>query len=366
MTPIPPLNNVSSIRPSTRFLGTNPKLLDTGLGPKDHSLGSIVDRQIQFGLVGKGVPSERTLVPQTRAAVDLITGPLGPNVEQMLRGVLSTVDATKGVDGLAGISLSDGQDGFAANRLMTTLDMHAADLPKQATGKDWPGLLDRLHGGMRASQVKLGIQAQNMLWVDVGPLGTKAILHAARDGRTARSTAFQITTGIMAHELQHSVKRADMKELGGPINWIEEGTADVLTWEPPTRKDMSAAMGQQYRPVFMDKEGAYTGYYAGMRHLLTLAGIDPTRGPGLEQARDMLQGTDLRFVPRRMAQAIADNHDLPAGSVDTLREMIINTAGTKQQLEWPFYSQVQDQLINHNLKHIDKFVKSGGQVAAPS
>ncbi|MBC7644308.1 MAG: hypothetical protein H7123_04220, partial [Thermoleophilia bacterium] len=59
MTPIPPLNNFSSIRPSARFLGTNPKLLETPVGPKDHAFGDIVDRQIQFGLVGKGKPSER-------------------------------------------------------------------------------------------------------------------------------------------------------------------------------------------------------------------------------------------------------------------------------------------------------------------
>lgn len=344
-----------------RFLGTNPELRQTRV-EDGQTLGGLIDRQVQIGLAGAGKPSERAFVPQTPAAVTLLAGERGARIERILRGALSSIDAVAGAAELSGITLSTGQQGFAANRLMTMMDMQHERLPKAPSTAGWRRELASTLKRVRTEGEESGVLAQDMSWMDFGPFASRALLRTAADGRHARSDEFQATAAIAVHELQHALTRArdaDLVDDRGirQLNWLEEGVADAMTWQPPALKRMTAAMGVQYRPTNMDEQIGYPAFRGGVEHLLKLAGIDPATDPGYDRAFQLLQGGALSRTPGRLADAIVEHRGIAPEHREALRKLIVEVPGPQRAMNHPHYDHFKAEIFRRNLAAIDSFVK---------
>lgn len=332
MTATPP----SPIRPSLRVLGANPRIGAAKFHgePLDH----LVQRQVQVRLQGDGDLSQRTLVPQTDAAVDLLRGPHGLKFEQALRGLLSTVDGRKGVRNVEGITLATSAEGFGINRALTHIDRlpeHKLDTLVQDSPPGQLGAaISSYAGKAQYSAQKNGTYAQNLSWIDLSAGASRSMLGAIKDGRTARGEASANLVGTLVHELQHAVSPAKISDLSAgaagptPLNWLEEGSADVLTWQKPVLRDTAERMGLPYRD-FKGWTSAGNTQHAGypvqrsiITSLLGEAGINVRSRAGIERATDVLQGRSLREVPGKLADEIIANRGLPAGLRTDLRTRI--------------------------------------------
>lgn len=113
-------------------------------------VGDIIESTPRFRFEGAGALSQRRIVPETRVAVDLISGEHGPRVERALRGLLATFDAQSGVAELESIGFSTNGASAAINHLVG--------------GLSWPeacmGELDPAASSRERRQLKAALEAQ--------------------------------------------------------------------------------------------------------------------------------------------------------------------------------------------------------------
>lgn len=330
---MPPIAPTSPIRPSLAAFTGDPKLATAEVGLDKQPVGKLADRQIQIAFQGPGALSARSLVPQTKAAVDLLASPDGPKFERALRGLLSTVDAEKGADGVAGISLASSKDGFALNRLMTAVDLvPGVDREKVAKDLTKADITD-VTKHFRRQADRAGIYAQNLSWIDLSPHASRSMLGAIKDGRTARGKAAAGLVGTLVHELHHAITPARdgvLSDANGvrPINWLEEATADVLTWQPTVLRDVSKKMGlpapqfKNWTSVWSDQHAGYPANRAALVDVLKLAGVSLRSRAGIADASQLLQGGSLDRVPGKLADRIVQHNSLDPAHREKIRQQI--------------------------------------------
>ena len=368
-------------------------------------LGDIAARALQFSLEGGGVPSERRLVPQTAAAAKLLTGANGAAIERVLRGIVATTDAHAGATTIAGISLARGARDFAVNSALTWLEKGDVKGWNPRGGAQAKAALDEaLDGGRQVAKLAV---AQAPGWVNLGPFATRQLLRLAGSASTTTGDA---TMGawlatLAAHEPHHTItppRSGDLvkpeflqeplpKELEKiqranpfvslkPLNWIEEGTADVLSsWagvlpataqkmgipslaalpEPTMPEDFEILMALQaasgrggrftaeervavdahieqtfgtparsdsdrMQMVVMPLTGMrnYPLHVTAMHKLLQLGGLEPTNPADAPRAAQLLQDARLTHVPGRIADAIIEHRKLDPAIREELRTAI--------------------------------------------
>ncbi len=390
-------------RPILRDATTREWVAKTKVGGDE--LGSVAARALQFSLEGDGVPSTRRLVPQTEAAAKLLSGPQGAAVEQALRGIVATTDAHEGTTSIAGISLARGERDFAVNSALTWLergDVKGWNPRGGAAAKEALG--EALDGGRQIAKMAV---AQAPGWVNLGPFATRQLLRLAGSDSTTTADATMgawIAT-LAAHEPHHTItppRTGDIikskflqeplpKELEKiqkedpfstlkPLNWIEEGTADVLSsWagvlpataakmgvpslatlpEPAMPEDFDVIMalqsasgrGGRFTPdervlvdahiektfgtparsdldrmqmVVMPLTGMrnYPLHVTALHALLDLGGLDSTNPEHAPKAAELLQGARLTHVPGRIAEAIIEQQGIDPSLREELRTQV--------------------------------------------
>ena len=97
---------------------------------------------------------------------------------------------------------------------------------------------------------------------------------------------------------------------------------EAIDWPAWNRKHLP-------KPNDADASAAEGRYDTGpelVRNLLNLAGIDRRTTEGKATTLELLQGRAAQYVPRRLATAIAAEHDLTKAQVDDLTDMIRQAA----------------------------------------
>lgn len=270
---------------------------------------------LQFGLVGDGKLSTRTLVPESAAAASLLRRPDAGNAEQALRGVLRLFDDAPGEANVQHITLARSNDAFAVNRTFGMLPATSDDpAAVQDTARDLPNFI----ASMARKQTRNGVLAEyspTSETMHFGPDVSRVLLASPASRRADTSTTTPIALGAVVHELQHSVTPTPMFAEVGAAG-VEEAAADVLTWQRPVFRELSHTLGM---PVAMpDKSRPLTGYddiRRGMQQLMILAGADMRTKSGYARASSILQGGESEQMPARIAAAIGAKHGLSDDAV---------------------------------------------------
>jgi hypothetical protein len=399
----PTATAASPTRPILRDVIERPWARDTKVG--DSTLGVVAGRALQFQLAGDGPSSSRELVPQSDAAVRLLEGPKGAAIEQALRGILATTDGYESRSSIAGISLSRGVRDFAVNSALNYMERGDVKGWNPAGGVKATGALkEALDGGRQVAGLAV---AQAPDWINLGPFATRQLLRLAGSESKTPGDAMLGTwlTELAAHEPHHTItppRPADIiksKYLQSPLppelereqatspfeslkplNWLEEGTADVLSsWagvlpaaasrlgvphldelpDPAFPEDFSlimavqsaASRGNRFTPderVLVDKHidatygtparsdleriqmismpltglRNYPTHVSALHEVLHMGGIDATDPKQVDRATELLQGARITHVPGRLADAIIEQQHLKPEVREQLRVAI--------------------------------------------
>ncbi len=304
----------------------------------DRSVGGILQDEVQIAFRGTGPMSSRELVPLTRGAHELLYGHDRANARTALRGVLATLDGYEGAANLRGMSLSSDQASFATNLLMSNVE--AGFFPDSVATNDEAGFERSMVSLIPSVKVA---KAQNTGWIDLGPRVSEKLRDVIARGPEAGSAPASEVALTFLHELQHSVSPHDPNTVQERHVWLEEGIAETLAWWPGQAAALRARMGVPARageaidpwsvPPDSVASTEYRNNHRTVQHLVGLAGIEPIREDGtfdeaaFARAKQLLQGDVVDRVPRALARAITKHHDLDRTNVDTLAELIVDTAG---------------------------------------
>lgn len=328
-TPVSPIRPASpGIRPSIQALNGDKHLRDIRVG--HYKASTLLDKQIQIGLVGSGPPSTRTFVPQTTAAARLLSGPNGPKVENLLRGTFKQLDSRPN-NVMDGIALSTSKEGYRLNTAMARLD----SVPKISTKLAEMGPKTRQKAVREVLTSTKPITDRSLAsystWVNVGPALSAQLVMAAKDGRTARSHDTAFAQYVVAHELEHAVTPASGKEMKTK-SWLEEGTAELLSLQQRASVARAKAAGLPAYPSVISERrnewlGGYKPHYDAVRGLLNLGGVSPSTKAGFAEATDILQSGTITRVPGKLARQIIEHNGLKEKHYEPLRTMIKESGG---------------------------------------
>lgn len=304
----------------------------------DRSIGGVLQDEVQIAFTGSGPMSSREIKPLTRGAHELLYGPHRDRAETVIRGMLATLDGREGVTNLRGMSLSTDQASFATNLLMSNIE--AGFFPDSVRADDPARFAQSMVSLIPSVKVA---KAQNTGWMDFGPRVSEKLREVIEHGDQAGSADATEVALTFLHEAQHSVSPHDPNTISDRHVWMEEGIAETLAWWPGQAAALRERMGVPVRPgetidlwsVPHDSvAGAdYRRNHRTIQELVGLAGIHPIREDGTidpaahATAQQLLQGDVVDRVPRTLARAIAAHHGLDRANVDTLAELIVDTAG---------------------------------------
>lgn len=288
------------------------------------------------------------LVPQTRAAVELLNGPDRTAARQVFTGIAHAADQARTGNAelnLRGVSLATSVNGFIVNTMMSVDENgDVPDVTGLRSGQAPPDP-DAFRGVFQAvANETLRARAVNQGWMDLGPQASEALLNLVSHGdRAGRSTAAHAGS-IVAHEIEHSVS-PNAPGVDSGLQWLEEGTAEALAHWPGRGAEVQQAMGIEVGdsatldPFTSQHDGRaskqYDEYRKSVLSLLGLAGISMydehgnARPADAAAARTLLQGDAVTQVPRDIARAIARNHNMPPSSVAPLAALIRETDGDR-------------------------------------
>ncbi len=276
------------------------------------AFSTILDSQPRFAVVGTGPFASRSIVPQTRAAQDLLASPAGERVSQAMRGVLALADKRVGTVTLNGFAFSGNRAGYAANILAaeTPTEQHAELRRELANPRDLSRVLGSLAGELEGA---LAVYSKGWITLD------DAQSTALAQGRAGRDL---LTT--LRHELEHAVSTPTDAE-GRTLRGLEESIAETLAQWPGAVEELSTAMRI---PVPRDTAGlAYAEGVGTLGALLGRAGIDPTNPAQRREAEQLLQGRPLAQVPAAIAARIAQREGLASDAIKELDSSISFTFG---------------------------------------
>lgn len=331
----------------------------------DSSVGAGLERQIRFRVEGNGLPSQRTLVADTRLAADLLASPAGPYLRRQLMGAMASIDSDAARAVVKGFMLAPDDSAAAAGKVLSALDGPGDPYAPQfrAALRDRPKLQPLLNDvfDIISGRVASSSAWNSAGWITMTPSTSRAMLTAAGayaptpdEGglRNAQAFGSWITT-VVPHELQHSVTPPG-RQYSRKRAWIEEGTAVLLAEGNVALERNQRAMGTSRHayaghlahpptfatgwgplppPVKLTKtEQAATAvrnqrnYHLSLdtlRELVMLAGGSFDSPAGLERTRDLLQEKNLAFVPGRLTDAIIERHALLPSVREHLRRRIL-------------------------------------------
>lgn len=300
--------------------------------PLDHErVADVLPRQVQVAFRPDARGSLQP-VPLTPAAHDLLYGPSRDRAQRFFTGVIDAAHAVGAGDALRGMSLSDSDAGFATNAMASMIE--AGYVPNSVQSGDRTRFLRDFQGIADATR---GARAQNTGWMDIGPAVSAHALRLIRSGPQAVSRDDATELGlVLTHELQHTVTPP-----GPAIHdhhvWLEEGTAEALTWWPGATRSTMQAIGAPVPahdpdpytvPPKLLPSTEYRMHHRRVVELLGLAGVSPytateeVNPAGLASARRLLQSSHVSGVPRDLARAIAHHQGIDSRHVPEITQRI--------------------------------------------
>jgi hypothetical protein len=336
-------------------------VLDAPLG--DGTVASEIERAVRIRFDGEGEPSTREVVPETKAAVDLLASPAGDSFERAMHAIASVADGHRGADDLKTITLHPDEQTTLAGEVLDDVDLRLRD-GERLDRLDRPGRAkafvdDAIDGELADLAFRSAVNTNGHISVapDVSRefLASLGMYQPGRgDEVLAGGTADREDTLLeswktLVHETHHSVtpeysyddeainvfeeaiptvlerlQGAPIAakagaDLAGVAAHIGDGgavdaRAGALGWKPWNRDRLPAPS----KALEETAEGRYTDGPALVEDLLELAGVDRNAPDGIAKVDALLQGERAAAAPRRLAEAIADAHGM---SVDHTREL---------------------------------------------
>lgn len=324
-------------RPTADAMLSIPWLRDARIG--DSTFGQVLSQQVHFGFEGAGAFSERSIVPRSQAAADLLAGARGTQVTANLRGVLSILDGKEAIAKLDGLSVPTTRGGFLVNATlayMEELDPEVTSLPRT----DPDGSFRKQYEAMWQQQMTLddgGAWDAPYGWVNVGtPDGGHVLAMLRGDPTTDTQLAGELTLGF-GHELQHRVSPPTLDaDYDDRLAWLEESAASLLSIHHA--KLNASKLGLPFDQHQVDELAAqgtpgYLTWRQGLEKLLDVAQVDVSTSAGLVQADTLLQSSPVVDVPARLAARIARSNQLSQDFAESLPQAIMDTEGKADRVD---------------------------------
>jgi hypothetical protein len=269
-----------------------PLLLERRLG-KAGAFQNVIDQQLRFRIVGDGPFLERMVVADSPIAQTVIGR---PEIQQMIKGAMATIDAAKGAKQLEGITFSYDEAGFIANRAVQAMvgKSPTVDNFQQAIGTATTHVL-----GFHA------VRAGN--WIHMGPEKSHPFVEFFR-GSTSPETQEGLGRSIktLLHEIAHIVtpRGRDEKHL----RWLSEGVAETWARWPgnidAAAKRMGVPVLDDFHKVIDLENEKYPDQVKALRTLLQLAGVDTNDPKQLATFEELCQAVNVSEVPMLLARRI--------------------------------------------------------------
>lgn len=306
----------------------------------ESTIGDAIERNANFAFLPPPEGSDqRDIKPMTKTAEQVAQSPLGEKLVATMTAIEGLQQATQGSQLLTGIKLAVDDEGWIANRVETMLDNH-------------PDLLDSadMEGATKVA-LQLAEQARAELAADPGMKLSGGTLEIAPKGTVAfeklwigeqpLSTDEQAFMGVtLGRELQHAVTPAPA-DTTSTIQWVEDGTAEMLALWPGAATKVAQALGLADTPEgataleatvneWRNQALTATPSAQGNQSLMALlgaAGIDGSADTARDAAFQVLQGTELGGVPGSIAAALVGANKLPEEATGYIAGRIVETAG---------------------------------------
>jgi hypothetical protein len=285
------------------------------------SFGAVAARQPRFRFAeDPAEPGGVRLTPETGAAERLMRDPTSAQLLDALRGVrLLEPDAT-----LTGIALSTSNNGAAANTLLADLESQVAVVPGGSSDRAVESLQEHADDASWARSRGMGAEYDLASgWMLLGPEFTRSLLLAVDPdaSNSVREAAAAESGTVLAHEAAHAVTPPS-KSAFARVPWLEEATADLMVSLPGSGERIAAATGLERAPGHESDGRYYDAERATLGSVLKLAGLDAAESADVPRIRELLQSHQLGHVPRRIAEAIAQRHDLAPTRIADLTTLV--------------------------------------------
>lgn len=366
MPAIPRANNQTDIArafmtPETKDV-LPPRVLDARIG--DGTVAGGLNDSLRFRVRGSG--DERTIVPDSKLAVDLMKTRAGGKLVQQLEVAASSADWTD-KSNLKGFVLPRDTQAVAAAEILSYLDPGGpppamAAIPIPPTQAGLKALMHDTYAESSWDSRSAG--AWNQLgWITFMPDTARAMLTSVgayhpdrlhRSEKALREASFApYIAGTATHEVQHSI--TPRKGRYEDVRWMEEGIANIfsktatflrdemqrmgvsaqsyaghlahppevdLGWGPWKRKELPA---KEEKEVHRVQKMRYRDSQPILRGLLRMAGAPLNSNVGKDTARELLQGSELNRVAGNLAAAMIERNGADRSIYEPLRQRIIHS-----------------------------------------
>jgi hypothetical protein len=325
-----------------------------------------LNNQLRLRMVGDGLPSQREFVPDNDLTRQFMDTKAWPNLERQLRVAASGADSMADKTRLVGFVIPRDNQAALSAELLSQLEEGVPDSRALAEN-----LEDTAKGGVALRALDRTMKPAMMFagawneggWITLMPDTARAVLVQAGAYRPRRSSEADMReagewapyiAGAVPHEVQHSVTWGTPRAGRPELSWIEEGTADLFSQTWPVKEQHARAAGiseQSYAQrlghplvrlagwgpftrktteaqddaIESKQQTNYIDSQVTLKKLLRLAGVPSFQTvAGREQARELLQGKSLLYVPGVLADAIIKQNGLNPAVREHLRQRIIS------------------------------------------
>lgn len=284
------------------------------------TFGATLPKQARFSIEGSGSMTARQVTADTTRSTSLLSSGPQQRTTQFLHGMQRTMEQRKAY--VKGFSLSSDERGFTANWLVVFVEagmFNSAQSPRQQ--RQLTQLV--LQYAKTWMPDTLAWYQFNSHWIVLGPEQSKVLERHVRTPQKVTPRQGLRVAYILRHEIEHSVSAHDGAYETSfanykRIQWMEEGTADVLARWPGESARMAEALGLPYperaKSVAYDRiepnASGYDRWVTAMRELLEVAGVRPERASDFRAADRLLQHGRIEQTPERVTAAIVREHRL--------------------------------------------------------
>lgn len=298
-----------------------------------------VDRaaaQVNFAVAPKEPGGEKQLAPLTKAAEALVGAKDGAAAVLTTIGGLDKLHSSRaGAAAIQLFKLAEDDAGYVANRTVTLVDSHKEDFEysdleqASAQGKDFA----RQALGELQSNVNARFSGNTL---DLGPK-LAATLRKSWKGEAIAAEEAMLFGVNVARELERAVTPLPPDKAHRVLQWVEDGTVDLLSVWPGHLGATVAAAGIKTDPKAFAKlepevraavlGGQNADSNRALAGVLGLAGVDANKADQREQAAKLLQEVPLEQVPVSLAKGIIEHRKLPADKLEWLAGRIVDLGG---------------------------------------
>lgn len=287
------------------------------------TFGREIPRIVRMRIDGAGRLPDRDILLQTPPTVALFGGAGEQRMKHALHGLLTILERRDGF--IQGVAMANSKPSFEAAALSGIVEKRAIDGDLTAADQRLISSLLSLYA-RETSAHSLAWYDTRSGWITIGPeIATVVRQHVvAPDDVTAEESIF--AAYVLQHELEHAISPSHDEDYAR-LQWVEEGTADVLALWPGAAAATAEAMGMPYperyeQRAYATRRGGYPEWTTSLRLLVRAAGIDDSDPKSLKSAISLLQGPELPDVPAEIASAIVAEQGLAPGRSAGLRRRI--------------------------------------------